>query len=250
MKIRFHAILVAAFVFALVFARVAGAQETTLDIADGADGVKARWMASDQNASQQGSAKASDLERQQADPQEPQGDLTGERVDGQDTDGNGVVDLATIQVQDCAVDEAGASITIEDSDGTTGLLADGANVEITATDTQVEIVGTAPNGDIFFGTVGGGDAQFSGDATVLSSTGIECQGNGGDGGDGGSGGGNSNSSCQNQHEVASLDELDEGDTINFHTQGNKFEVSYDVFFDSNASNRRFRIEIRRNGNLW
>jgi hypothetical protein len=59
----------------------------------------------------------------------------------------------------------------------------------------------------------------------------------------------SSSSCQNRHEVASLDELDEGDTINFRTQGNKFRVSYDVFFDSNASNRRFRIEIRRNGNV-
>jgi Tfp pilus assembly protein FimT len=59
----------------------------------------------------------------------------------------------------------------------------------------------------------------------------------------------SSSSCQNRHEVASLDELDEGDTIDFRTQGNKFEVSYDVFFDSNASNRRFRIEIRRNGNV-
>jgi hypothetical protein len=59
----------------------------------------------------------------------------------------------------------------------------------------------------------------------------------------------SSSSCQNRHEVASLDELDEGDTLDFRTQGNKFRVSYDVFFDSNASNRRFRIEIRRNGNV-
>ena len=36
MKIRFHAILVAAFVFTLVFACVAGAQETTLESDDGA----------------------------------------------------------------------------------------------------------------------------------------------------------------------------------------------------------------------
>jgi hypothetical protein len=59
----------------------------------------------------------------------------------------------------------------------------------------------------------------------------------------------SNSSCQNRHEVANLDEFDEGDTVQFHTQGNKFEVFYDVFFDSNASDKRFRIEIRRNGNV-
>ena len=59
----------------------------------------------------------------------------------------------------------------------------------------------------------------------------------------------SNSSCQNRHEVASVDEFDEGDTVQFHTQGNKFEVFYDVFFDSNASDKRFRIEIRRNGNV-
>jgi hypothetical protein len=59
----------------------------------------------------------------------------------------------------------------------------------------------------------------------------------------------SNSSCQNRHEVASLDEFDEGDTVQFRTQGNKFRVSYDVFFDTNASGKRFRIEIRRNGNV-
>jgi hypothetical protein len=59
----------------------------------------------------------------------------------------------------------------------------------------------------------------------------------------------SNSSCQNRHEVANLDEFDEGDTVQFHTQGSKFEVFYDVFFDSNASDKRFRIEIRRNGNV-
>jgi hypothetical protein len=59
----------------------------------------------------------------------------------------------------------------------------------------------------------------------------------------------SNSNCQNRHEVANLDEFDEGDTVQFHTQGNKFEVFYDVFFDSNASDKRFRIEIRRNGNV-
>jgi len=36
MKIRFYAIIVAAFVFTLVFACVAGAQETTLESDDGA----------------------------------------------------------------------------------------------------------------------------------------------------------------------------------------------------------------------
>jgi hypothetical protein len=153
----------------------------------------------------------------------------------------------TIGVESCTVSE-GASITVEDGDGTEARFVDGSKgIEITGTQDEVTIEG--PPGD-FIGhhAVSTSDPGFDtdGNYTVVTSSGIRCA----DSGDGGGGSSGGNSNCQNQHEVASLDELDEGDTINFHTQGNKFEVSYDVFFDSNASNRRFRIEIRRNGNLW
>ena len=135
------------------------------------------WQNSDRAASQ---AEPSGRELRQAEPNDLQGELAGEEVDAQDRNANGVVDLATIQAENCTIDPAGATLTIEDSDGTTGLLADGANVEMEATDTEIRIVGTGPDGDIFFGTVGGEGAQFVGDATVLRSTGVDCAG-GGDG---------------------------------------------------------------------
>jgi hypothetical protein len=152
----------------------------------------------------------------------------------------------TIGVESCTVSE-GASITVEDGDGTEARFVDGSKaIEITGTQNEITIEG--PPGD-FIGNhaVSTSDPGFDtdGDYTVVTSSGIRCA----DSGDGGGGGSGGNSSCQNRHEVASLDELDEGDTINFRTQGNKFRVSYDVFFDSNASNRRFRIEIGRNGNV-
>lgn len=122
------------------------------------------------------SSEFSDRQAQQVAPDDARGPLAGEIVDAQDTDDSDVVDLATIEVAGCEIDSAGATISIEDSDGTTGLLADGANVEITATESEITIVGTGPDNDIFFGTVGGEGNSFEGDATVLSSTGITCQG--------------------------------------------------------------------------
>jgi hypothetical protein len=151
----------------------------------------------------------------------------------------------TIGVERCTVPE-GASITVEDGDGTEARFVDGSRgIEITGTQDEVTIEG--PPGD-FIGNhaVSTSDPGFDtdGDYTVVTSSGISCADSGGDGG-----GGGGDSNCQNRHEVASLDEFDEGDTVQFHTQGNKFEVFYDVFFDSNASDERFRIEIRRNGNV-
>jgi hypothetical protein len=148
-------------------------------------------------------------------------------------------------VERCTVPE-GASITVEDGDGTEARFVDGSRgIEITGTQDEVTIEG--PPGD-FIGNhaVSTSDPGFDtdGDYTVVTSSGISCADSGGDGG-----GGGGDSNCQNRHEVANLDEFDEGDTVQFHTQGNKFEVFYDVFFDSNASDKRFRIEIRRNGNV-
>jgi hypothetical protein len=152
----------------------------------------------------------------------------------------------TIGVESCSVSE-GASITVEDRDGTEARFVDGRKaIELTGTQDEITIEG--PPGD-FIGNhaVSTSDPGFftDGDYTVVTSSGIRCA----DSGDGGGGGSGGDSNCQNRHEVASLDELDEGDTVEFHTQGNKFQVSYDVFFDTNASDRRFRIEIRRNGNV-
>jgi hypothetical protein len=151
----------------------------------------------------------------------------------------------TIGVERCTVPE-GASITVEDDDGTEARFVDGSRaIEITGTQDEVTIEG--PPGD-FIGNhaVSTSDPGFDtdGNYTVVTSSGISCVDSGGDGG-----GGGGDSNCQNRHEVASLDEFDEGDTVQFRTQGNKFRVSYDVFFDTNASDKRFRIEIRRNGNV-
>jgi hypothetical protein len=151
----------------------------------------------------------------------------------------------TIGVERCTVPE-GASITVEDDDGTEARFVDGSRaIEITGTQDEVTIEG--PPGD-FIGNhaVSTSDPGFDtdGNYTVVTSSGISCVDSGGDGG-----GGGGDSNCQNRHEVASLDEFDEGDTVQFRTQGNKFQVSYDVFFDTNASDKRFRIEIRRNGNV-
>jgi hypothetical protein len=83
----------------------------------------------------------------------------------------------TIAAQGCTVSE-GASITLEDPDGTNALFIDGQlGIEITSTGGQISIVG--PNDDYI------GDHAFSssdpgfdtaGDYTVVTTTGIACDG--------------------------------------------------------------------------
>lgn len=196
----------------LALAASAWAQDTSAG-----DGEGSGWLAANRGASLD---PPSEPERP-ANPRQAEEDLAGASVDAQDTNGNGVVDLATIQAEDCSVAPAGATLTIQDGDGTTGLLEDGANVEITATETEVTIVGTGPDDDIVFDEVGGSDDAFSGDATVLSSTGIECgepdggggggDGDGGDDGDGGTGGAVA-SVCQNV--IASVGDINQAQTSN------------------------------------
>ena len=88
-------------------------------------------------------------------------------------------DLVTIDAEGCTVEE-GASVTLEDGDGTEALFVDGQlGIEITSTGDQITIEG--PNDDYI------GDHAFSqsdpgfdtdGDYVVSTSTGIACRGGG------------------------------------------------------------------------
>src|SRR5215211_809360 len=94
--------------------------------------------------------------------------------------------LITIGVEDCTVSD-GASITVEDSDGTEARFVDGSRaIEIIGTRDEITIEG--PPGD-FIGdhAVSTTDPGFDtdGEYTVVKSTGITCN-------DGGGGGGNNN----------------------------------------------------------
>ncbi|MDQ5828139.1 MAG: hypothetical protein M3441_28845 [Chloroflexota bacterium] len=86
-------------------------------------------------------------------------------------------DLVTISAQGCRVSE-GASVTLEDGDGTTARFVDGQQgIEITARGNQISIQG--PNDD-FIGdhAVETSDPGFDtdGDYAVVSTTDISCQG--------------------------------------------------------------------------
>jgi hypothetical protein len=88
-------------------------------------------------------------------------------------------DLVTISAEGCRVSE-GASVTLEDGDGTTARFVDGqSNIEITATNGQIRLEG--PNDD-FIGdhAVETSDPGFDtdGDYAVVTTTGISCQGTG------------------------------------------------------------------------
>ena len=88
-------------------------------------------------------------------------------------------DLVTIAAEGCTVSE-GASITLEDGDGTQALFVDGQlGIEITSTSDQITIVG--PNDD-YIGdhAVSSSDPGFdtAGDYAVVTTAGIACQGGG------------------------------------------------------------------------
>jgi hypothetical protein len=88
-------------------------------------------------------------------------------------------DLVTIAATGCTVSE-GASITLEDPDGTQARFVDGQlGIEITSTSEQITIEG--PNND-YIGdhAVSTSDPGFdtAGDYAVVTTTGIACQGGG------------------------------------------------------------------------
>ena len=88
-------------------------------------------------------------------------------------------DLITIPAAGCDV-SPGASVTVEDSDGTTARFVNGqAGITITSTGSELEVEG--PNdqnlGDLVVTSDPGFDTD--GDYTVASTTGISCQASGG-----------------------------------------------------------------------
>jgi len=110
------------------------------------------------------------------------GPPTGTPVNAQNTNNpSSPPNLFTIPAQNCTVADTGASVTLEESDGTQGRVVDGQGVKITATADQIRIE-ILNDGDVFDDV-----AQFSGsdrafdtgnDITFVSSAGITCAGGG------------------------------------------------------------------------
>jgi hypothetical protein len=104
--------------------------------------------------------------------------LTGTPAQGSNPDSpSSPPDVVTIAAQGCTVSE-GASITLEDPDGTQAQFVDGQlDIEVTSTGGQITIVG--PNDD-YIGdhAVSSSDPGFdtAGDYTVVTTTGIACEG--------------------------------------------------------------------------
>ena len=142
MIIRFHAILVAAFVFTLVFACVAGAQETTLESDDGAtlglqDGTDQQPLVF---------AEGEQTVRAQAEA-ELSGPLAGISVQAISTDADPEVEVITIPGPTCTAEE-GASFVLQDEDGTQADFIDNDNVEITEDSDGLEVTSfTGGSGD-------------------------------------------------------------------------------------------------------
>ena len=109
-----------------------------------------------------------------------EGPLPGTPAQGTNPDSpSSPPDLVTIAATGCTVSE-GASITLEDGDGTQARFVDGQlGIEIASTSDQISIVG--PNDD-YIGdhAVSSSDPGFdtAGDYAVVSTTGIACQGGG------------------------------------------------------------------------
>ena len=107
-----------------------------------------------------------------------EGPLPGTPAQGTNPDSpSSPPDLVTIAAQGCTVSE-GASITLEDGDGTQAQFVDGQlDIEITSTSDQISIVGPA---DDYIGdhAVSSSDPGFdsAGDYAVVTTAGIACQG--------------------------------------------------------------------------
>jgi hypothetical protein len=136
-------------------------------------------------------------------------------------------DLVTIQAEGCTVSE-GASVTLEDGDGTTARFVDGQRgIEITVTGNQISIQG--PNDD-FIGdhAVETSDPGFDtdGDYAVVSTTGISCQGTGGTRAD-------TDGGCPGARAVETLTGTASSRTPEFNITGTSFRVRFDVTMAGN-----------------
>ncbi len=121
--------------------------------------------------------------QQTADP------IAGQTAFIEDQDDDGTVDtVGPIAVAGCTVDD-GATIVVEDEDGTQVELVNGLNATITGASNAITIEGTGANGTFENLNATGGDRQFGSagetqTGMVISSTGIVCGGSGGTGGNG------------------------------------------------------------------
>src|SRR5215217_8629955 len=106
-----------------------------------------------------------------------EGPLPGTPAQGTNPDSpSSPPDLVTISAEGCTVSE-GASITLEDPDGTQALFVDGQlSIEITSTDGQITNVG--PNDDYIgdHGITSDPGFDTAGDYVVVTTTGISCDG--------------------------------------------------------------------------
>lgn len=110
------------------------------------------------------------------------GPPTGTPVNAQNTNNpSSPPNLFTIPVESCTVVDTGASVTLEESDGTQGRVVDGEGVEITATADQIRIE-ISNDGDQFGDVAEFTDSDNAFDTgnaiTFVSSAGITCAGDG------------------------------------------------------------------------
>ena len=121
--------------------------------------------------------------------------IAGQTAFIEDQDDDGTVDtIGPIAVAGCTVDD-GATIVVEDEDGTQVELVNGLNATITGASNAITIEGTGANGTFDnLSPTGGDPATFDpGQGRVVSSTGIACGDSGGNGGNGTASGGNNSS---------------------------------------------------------
>ena len=173
----------------------------------------------------------------------------GTPANGVDTGNtNDPPDVVVVATDDCTV-SPGASITLEDGDGTQGTFTDGERgITITAPDGSPRIEG--PSGD-FVGnhaTFPTSDTAFDtdGDYTVVSSTGVTCSGGGATQDDTTPAKDQySQGECANPRALASLGPEDSDDKADFETTTDRFRVTYEVDFHSDRpfDFRDFEVDI-------
>jgi LPXTG-motif cell wall-anchored protein len=109
---------------------------------------------------------------------EPSGPLAGTAVDTISADADGKIEKIIILRPDCTATQ-GASLVVEDDDGTQGALIDDRNVRITEIPEGLKVTSNRahPNADMKALNVRGGDKVLdNGGLTVVTSTDITCNG--------------------------------------------------------------------------
>jgi len=197
----------AMFAVAMLFAAFAGAQETTSAESE----TESANATSSETSAQEGSGQREPISELRSEDQqyrtsqlEAPGPLAGTETVTLDTDEDGSTDRIIIR-RDC-IAKQGASVVLQDDDGTQGTFIDDENVQITESNDRLVIESSPPGPIGAFDIRGGDDTLDGGGLTVATSTDITCEdedggdgggdddgvGDGGDSGDGGDGGGDDN----------------------------------------------------------